>query len=86
MKGDISAGSTGFVYSETVVWAAPTAFVDEAPYQLAIIEREDGERVTGRISGARVEIDDPVRLIENRNGVLFFEKSDGGTAAELPAG
>jgi uncharacterized OB-fold protein len=77
VKGDIPAGSTGFVYSETVVWAAPTAFLDEAPYQLAIVEREGGERVTARIAGERVAIDDRVRFVEHRNGVLFFEKSEG---------
>jgi uncharacterized OB-fold protein len=77
MKGDIPVGSGGFVYSETVVWAAPTAFVDQAPYQLAIVEREDGQRVTARIAGERVKIDDPVRFVEHRNGILFFEKTDG---------
>jgi uncharacterized OB-fold protein len=77
MKGDIPVGDGGFVYSETVVWAAPTAFLKEAPYQLAIVERENGERVTARIAGERVEIDDPVRFVERRNGILFFEKADG---------
>ena len=62
------------VYTETVVHSAPEAFVNEAPYQIAIIIRDDGSRVTGRILGARVAIDDEVELAETRNGTPFFRK------------
>jgi uncharacterized OB-fold protein len=50
--------------------------VSEAPYQIAIVVREDGSRVTGRILGDRVSIDDPVELAEARNGVPYFRKKD----------
>ncbi len=62
----------GIVYTETVVRAAPREFVGEAPYQLVIVTLEDGTRVTGRVAGERVKIDDPVTLAEHRNGVPFF--------------
>jgi len=62
----------GIVYTETVVHAAPREFVKEAPYQLVIVTLEDGTRVTGRVDGERVKIDDPVTLAEHRNGVPFF--------------
>jgi uncharacterized OB-fold protein len=64
------------VYTETVVHSAPEAYVSEAPYQIAIVVREDGSRVTGRILGDRVSIDDPVELAEARNGVPYFRKKD----------
>ena len=62
------------VYTETVVHSAPEAYVNEAPYQIAIVIRDDGSRVTGRILGERVAIDDQVDLAETRNGVPYFTK------------
>jgi uncharacterized OB-fold protein len=66
----------GTVYTETVVHMAPPAFEKDAPYQVAIVSLDSGERVTGRIEGARVSIDDRVALIETRDGVPFFGKSE----------
>jgi uncharacterized OB-fold protein len=65
---------TGTVYTETVVYSAPEAFVLDAPYQTAIVALDSGGRVTARISGDRVAIDDRVEQVETRNGVPFFRK------------
>ena len=54
--------STGVIYTETVVHAAPAEFVADAPYQLAIVALEGGGRLTVRIAGERVEIGDKVEL------------------------
>jgi len=62
------------VYTETVVHSAPEAYVNEAPYQIAIVVRDDGSRVTGRVLGERVAIDDQVELAETRGGVPYFTK------------
>jgi uncharacterized OB-fold protein len=66
----------GVVYTETVVHMAPPAFEKDVPYQVAIVSLDTGERVTGRIEGARVSIDDRVALVETRDGVPFFRKSE----------
>ena len=66
---------TGTVYTETVVHIAPAAFQSEAPYQVAIVTLEDGSRVTARIEGNRVQIDDPVVETGQREGVSFFRKA-----------
>lgn len=66
----------GAVYTETVVYTAPPAFEKDVPYQVAIVTLDSGERVTGRIEGARVSIDDRVVLSETRDGVPFFRKSE----------
>jgi uncharacterized OB-fold protein len=66
----------GVVYTETVVHMAPPTFEKDVPYQVAIVSLDSGERVTGRIEGARVSIDDRVSLIETRDGVPFFRKSE----------
>ena len=64
----------GTVYTETVVHLAPEAFAKDAPYQVAIVTVEDGSRVTGRVLGDRVVIDDRVAQVETRDGVPFFRK------------
>ena len=66
----------GVVYTETVVHMAPPAFEKDIPYQVAIVSLDTGERVTGRIEGARVSIDDRVALVDSRDGVPFFRKSE----------
>ena len=65
---------TGVVYTETVIYAAPEAFASEAPYQTAIVSLDAGGRVTGRILGDRVRIDDQVVEVEERGGVPYFSK------------
>ena len=64
----------GFVYTETIVYSAPEAYVNDAPYQLAIIQLENGSRVTGRIDGERAAIGERVAFVEFRNSVPFFRK------------
>jgi uncharacterized OB-fold protein len=66
---------TGTVYTETVIYSAPEAFAKEAPYQTAIVTLAGGGRVTGRITGDRVAIDDRVVEVETRNGVPYFQKA-----------
>jgi len=67
--------SIGTVYTETVIHAAPEAFVQDAPYQTAIVTLDSGGRVTGRVLGDRVEIGDRVTEVETRDGVPYFRKS-----------
>jgi uncharacterized OB-fold protein len=66
---------SGTIYTETVVYSPPEAYVNDVPYQLAIIELATGRRVTGRVEGERVEIGDPVHFAEFRNSVPFFSKT-----------
>ena len=66
----------GAVYTETVVYTAPPAFEKDVPYQVAIVSLDGGGRVTGRVEGERVSIDDRVALVETRDGVPFFRKSE----------
>ncbi len=68
---------SGTIYTETLIYAAPEQFVNDAPYQLAIVTLEDGRRLTARIaekSGGRVQIGDKVELAEYRDGIPFFRK------------
>jgi uncharacterized OB-fold protein len=65
---------TGTIYTETVVYSPPEAYVNDVPYQLAIVELAGGRRVTGRVSGERAQIGDRVQFFEFRNNVPFFKK------------
>lgn len=67
--------TSGTVYTETVVHAAPEQFVADAPYQLAIVSLAEGSRRTVRILGERVQIGDAVEFAEDRNGIAFFRGS-----------
>jgi uncharacterized OB-fold protein len=65
----------GIVYTETIIYSAPEAFTNDAPYQTAIVTLDEGGRVTGRILGDRVSIDDRVIEVEVRDGVSYFRKA-----------
>jgi uncharacterized OB-fold protein len=66
--------SPGLVYTETVVHSPPEQFVNDAPYQIAIVQLDSGGRVTARIAGARVAIGDRVEFLEYRSQIPFFQK------------
>ena len=70
----VATPGPGIVYTETLVWSAPAQFVQDAPYQLAIVELESGERLTGRITGEKAAIGDRVDFAEWRGGIPFFRK------------
>ena len=56
------------VYTETVIHGA-------SPYQIAIVEIEEGIRATGRVEGERVVIGDAVVELEAVGGVRWFRKA-----------
>ena len=69
------SGETGTIYTETVIYSAAAAFAADVPFQTAIVALDSGGRVTGRILGERVSIDDRVARVEIRDGVPFFRKA-----------
>ena len=70
----------GVVYTETVVYSAVERYAADAPYQLAILDLDSGERVTARVisnrSGERARIGERVIFIEERGGVAYYRSSD----------
>ena len=71
----MSDPGSGTVYTETVVYSPPEAYVNDVPYQLAIIQLDTGRNLTGRIAGERAQIGDRVSFAEFRNSVAFFRKT-----------
>lgn len=71
----LSKLSSGTVYTETLVHSPTPQFADEVPYQLAIVELENGRRLTSRIQGKRAGIGDRVDFVEFRNEVPYFQKT-----------
>lgn len=65
---------TGIIYTETVVFSPPEQFVNDAPYQMAIVTLDEGRRSTVRILGDRVVIGDAVEFVEERGGTPYFRK------------
>jgi uncharacterized OB-fold protein len=71
---------TGIVYTETVIYSAPEAFSKDVPYQTAIVSLDGGGRITGRIVGERVVIDDRVAEVPageapHGSAVPYFKKA-----------
>ena len=66
---------SGVVYTETVVHLAPERFAGDVPYQVALVTLDDGGRVTARVEGERVSIDDRVVEAASRDGIPFFKKA-----------
>ncbi len=66
---------TGSIYTETVVHLAPERFAADVPYQVAIIDLDEGARLTARIEGERVAIGDRVTEARSEGGISYFRKS-----------
>jgi uncharacterized OB-fold protein len=63
-----------------VVHLAPERFAGEVPYQVIIVSLDpigidSGSRITARVEGERVAIDDRVVETESLNGIPTFRKS-----------
>ena len=64
------------VYSETLVWSPPAELAALAPYQLLLVEQEEGPRLMGRAApGERLEIGDNVTVDSVVDGVSLFRKT-----------
>lgn len=66
---------TGTIYTDTIVHLAPERFQADVPYQVVIVTLDTGGRITARIEGGNVAIDDKVIEVESRDGIPFFRKS-----------
>lgn len=64
----------GRVYSSTTLYASAERFEKDLPFQLAIVELDEGPRLTARIEGEPVQIGDPVDAVAERNGVWYFSR------------
>ncbi len=65
----------GTVYTETTVYLAPERFQADVPYQVAIVSLDAGGRLTARIQGHAVAIEDRVTEIASSDGIPRFRKS-----------
>ncbi|MBV9082737.1 MAG: OB-fold domain-containing protein [Acidobacteriaceae bacterium] len=74
-----SKNKDGVVYTETMVYSPPQQYAAEAPYQVAIIELEDGCRTTVRITATSAtepaRIGDRVTFVEEREGVAYYRRA-----------
>ena len=75
-----TASQDGIVYTETVVHAPPAQFAADAPYQLALIDLDSGERKTVRIEAQepsqRVTIGCRVVFVEEKDQVAYYRKAE----------
>ena len=74
-----SEAREGVVYTETIVHSPPERYAADAPYQLAIVDLDGGERLTVRILGRepqeRAHVGERVVYVEDRDGVAYYRKA-----------
>ena len=71
---EVVLSGRGTVYSQTTLHAAAEPFEKDLPFQMAIVELEEGPRLTARIEGELVAIGDSVQAAREADGVWFFTK------------
>ena len=57
-----------------MVYSPPEAFVNDVPYQLAIVTSRAAAGDGAQLTGERAQIGDRVQFAEFRNNVPFFRK------------
>lgn len=71
----------GEIVSYSVIRVPPKGFEDESPYVLAIVELDEGPKITGQITDTKpdeVEIGDKVKAIfrhvgeEGERGIIYY--------------
>ncbi len=70
----------GIVYSRTQVREAPAGFESQAPYQLALVQLEDGSLITAQLTDydEDAQIGDPVEMVtrklttEGERGMIVY--------------
>jgi uncharacterized OB-fold protein len=68
----VDLSGKGKVYTCTTLYAAAEPFENDLPFQIAIVELDEGPRLTVRIEGRRVAIEDAVHLVREQDGTRFF--------------
>jgi uncharacterized OB-fold protein len=68
----------GAIFSFTTVRIAPKAFAAEVPYDVILVELENGLHVTARLAEGSAQIGDDVRLKEIKDSVYWFEPEKEG--------
>ena len=64
----IESAGAGQVYSATTVMRAVGAFREEAPYELVLVDLDEGARVFGRVARGQPAIGGQVRFVLGRDG------------------
>ncbi|MDI6753153.1 MAG: OB-fold domain-containing protein [Thermodesulfobacteriota bacterium] len=71
-----SASGLGNIYTFTTIWVAPEAFKKQVPYEIALVQLEEGIKVTARINKKpeeTLQIGKPVKFLRKNNLGYWFE-------------
>ena len=68
LSWEVSVGE-GIVHSVTTVHRGPSvAFKEDSPYQIALVDMDEGFRFMANVRGGEAEIGTPVRVIYEKRG------------------
>ena len=68
----VELSGRGKIVTYTVIHVVPTQFVDMAPYAVAIVELDEGVKITGQVRDAK-----PEELKIGMEVVVDFEEAQG---------
>lgn len=66
----------GEVYSYTKIHAAPKDYANIAPYDIILVDLDEGLRITGRYTGKNVEINQKVQVDKVDKNAYIFKASE----------
>jgi len=78
---DVKFSGRGKIYSSTVIYSPPSGFELDAPYAMAIVELEEGPRLTAQIEDGSmkdIKIGTPVEMIfrkiqeDGKEGLIHY--------------
>ncbi len=73
----VNLPAAGVVYSATTIRVAPLQLGDLAPYQIVLVQLDDGPRVIGRMApGAVAQLDDRVEVVDQEGNTLIFRQQE----------
>ena len=74
---EFAISGRGRIYTYTTIYVAPESFKDQVPYDIVIVELDEGVRVTARIKKmdeAPIKIGDPVQFLKKDEIGYWFKK------------
>ncbi|MBU1208449.1 MAG: OB-fold domain-containing protein [Proteobacteria bacterium] len=75
LKEHLASGS-GSIFTFTTIWVAPESFKNQVPFDIAIVELEEGIKVTARINKKpeeTLQIGKPLKFSRKNNLGYWFE-------------
>lgn len=74
---EVNLPATGVLYSATTIRVPPVQLRHLAPYQIVLVQLDNGPRVIGRMEpGAVAHLDDRLEVVDQEGNTLIFRRQE----------